>query len=300
MAYRLKGRKPVATELSRIVAKEFDKALEELSGNSVASSGEAVYEARKSVKKIRAVLRLLRTDLGDPYGTQNRRLRNIAHQLAPLRDVDATAEIVKSLRDHYPRLLTRSVFTSVYRGFLARKRRVATRLDASRLLPGVMRNLRRMATSTVRQVRRVADADAVTTGIRRGYRRARNAMGQVHAHPEDVRLHAWRRRVKDHWYHMRLLEDLNGHAHRRARRLKRLERWLGDDHNLVLMRATILNAPTRFGDQRATTLVLGCGVKYQMALRRRALNLGDRLFKDKPRVFHRSIDAWLHKTRARH
>jgi hypothetical protein len=72
MAYRSKRRKPVATELSRIVAKECDNALEELSGKNSTSRDEAVHEARKSVKKIRAVLRLLQKDLGEDYRPKNR------------------------------------------------------------------------------------------------------------------------------------------------------------------------------------------------------------------------------------
>jgi hypothetical protein len=59
-------------------------------------------------------------------------------------------------------------------------------------------------------------------------------MPSIRANSDDARFHTWRRRVKDHWYHMRLLEHLNATAHARARRLTRLEAWLGDDHNLVL------------------------------------------------------------------
>jgi hypothetical protein len=101
------------------------------------------------------------------------------------------------------------------------------------------------------------------SGIVRGYRRARKELACVHATPDDGLFHTWRRRVKDHWYHVRLLEGLNGKAAMRVRNLKRLETWLGDDHNLVLLRATILKRPTRFGDEKGTAVVLGCLEKYQ-------------------------------------
>jgi len=292
MAYRLKGQKPIATELSRIVAREFEKALEELRDHRD-HGGEAVHEARKSVKKIRAVLRLLRKDLGSHYQTENQRLRKIAHELSPLRDVDAATEIVKSVRKRYPDLISRSVFSSARRGFVARKRGAAARADSARLLPRAAHELRQSSTPTVRRIRRVAGHAALITGIRRGYRRAVRAMAEVHAQPEDACFHAWRRRVKDHWYHVRLLEGFHARARHRAQELKRLETWLGDDHNLVLIRQTILNTPERFGDHRATTLVLGCVAKYQTTLRRRALKLGNRLFRPRPGEFRRSIDTWL-------
>jgi hypothetical protein len=49
---------------------------------------------------------------------------------------------------------------------------------------------------------------------------------------------------------------------------------LGDDHNLVLLRTTILDAPGRYGDECATAVVLGCVEKYHATLRRRALKAG--------------------------
>ena len=80
-------------------------------------------------------------------------------------------------------------------------------------------------------------------GAKRGYRRARQEMENVAAEPEDLRFHAWRRRVKDHWYQMRLIEGLNGRAHARVRQLNQLQTWLGDDHNLVVLRDAILGRP---------------------------------------------------------
>jgi CHAD domain-containing protein len=292
VAYQFKGRKAVAKQLARVVAGEFDKALKEVGGSQVVERTEAVHEARKSVKKIRAVVRLLQTDLGKDYRTRNRQLRTIAHQLSSLRDVDATVEMMKAVRDRYPRLVTLSIFAAVQRGLLSRKRGTVSHLHPDHLLHRVAGELRRLAKVTPRRIRRVGGYHSVRSGMLCAYRRARKAMASVNAIPEDVRFHAWRRRVKDHWYHVRLLEGLNTHADARARGLKRLETWLGDDHNLVLLRTTILLAPARFGDEGMTATVLGCIAKHQTMLRRRALKLGGRMFAGKPGEFRRSIDSW--------
>jgi hypothetical protein len=116
-------------------------------------------------------------------------------------------------------------------------------------------------------------------------------MACVRTHPEDARFHTWRRRVKDHLYQMRLLEGLTVHTHVRMRRLKQLDTWLGDDHNLVVLRATLLEAPARFGDERMTAVVLGCVAKYQTTLRRRALRYGRQLFASTPSAFGAQIDT---------
>jgi hypothetical protein len=77
--FRFKGRRAVARQLTRIVAREFDQALKEIGGDQIANHPEAVHDARKSVKKIRAVERLIRRDLEKDYRVQNRELRTIAH-----------------------------------------------------------------------------------------------------------------------------------------------------------------------------------------------------------------------------
>jgi CHAD domain-containing protein len=292
VAYEFKGRKAVGTQLARVVAREFDSALEEVGGSQIVDRTEAVHEARKRVKKIRAVVHLLRRDLGKDYRILNRQLRTIAHQLSSLRDVDAAVEMMQSVRDRYPRLVTPSIFAAVQRGLLARKRGTVEHLHPDHLLPRVARELRRLAKAMPRRIRRVGGYTSVRAGMLRAYRRARNAMAGVNANPDDMRFHRWRRRVKDHWYDVRLFEGLNAHAEARARGLKRLEAWLGEDHNLVLLRATILSAPARFGDERATAIVLGCVTKHHATLRKRALKLGGRMFAGKPGVFRGSIDSW--------
>jgi CHAD domain-containing protein len=293
VAYRLKKGKSASKEVSRVVDREFEKALGEMGGNAESNQAQVVHDARKHIKKIRAVLRMFQKELGRDYVLQNRRLRTAAHQLSSLRDADATVETMKLIRDRYPRLVSASIFAGVQRGLQSRKRATAARVDPEHLLPRVERALEQSAKQTPRRLKRLGGRAAMRAGIIRGYRRARKALACVHATPDDRLFHVWRRRLKDHWYHARLLEGLNGRARIRVRTLKRLETWLGDDHNFVLLRRTILNNPARFGDEKATALVLGCIAKYQASLRRRALKLGDRAFAQKPRLFRKSVERWL-------
>jgi CHAD domain-containing protein len=144
------------------------------------------------------------------------------------------------------------------------------------------------------RLRLAANGRSLRDGVKRGYRRARKAMDEATAvRAEDLRFHTWRRRVKDHWYQMRLVEGVNGKAHRRVRRLKELQDWLGDDHNLVVLRSVILEAPQRFGDTRAVAVLLGCIDEHQAALRRRAVRRGRQLFAKKPGLFRKQISRWF-------
>jgi CHAD domain-containing protein len=285
----MKKRKSTSKELSRIVSREFDKAMKTMR-HPGADLGAAVHETRKHVKKIRAVIRLLEKDLGKNYGDENERLRDVAHQLASLRDVDATAGTMKALADHFPELLRGAISNTVLKKFRSRQRAAASQTG---MLRDAAQLLKKSAARTPGQVADVAGRDAVCDGMVRAYRRARKAMAEVQATPDDSVFHAWRKRVKDHWYHVRLLEGLSASAASRARALRRLEKCLGDDHNLVLLRGTILERPSHFGDEKMMAVVLGCALKYQTTLRRHALKLGQRAFARKPQVFEKTIDGWL-------
>jgi CHAD domain-containing protein len=291
MAFRLKSGKSVAGELSRVVTHEFRAAIQELKTGSGPGARRRVHAARKHVKKMRAVLRLLQKDLGDDYRRFNGPLRRVAHRLSPLRDEDASTEVMKDLHDRYPRIITPSIFRSLDRGLKALKSGTASHAD--RLLAETSRALRKTGTSVPSRIRRVARRRAIGPGVGRAYRRARKEMARVVEQPEDLNFHAWRRRVKDHWYHMRLIEGLHGRVHHRVQLLKHLETWLGDDHNLVVLRNTILEAPTRFGGEGPIAVILGCITKYQAALRRRALKQGRRLFARTPSAFRKQAERWL-------
>jgi len=282
----------VARELTRIAAKELRAARDELRRHSKTEVLPAVHAVRKHVKKTRAILRLFEKDLGQDYQRFTERLRAVGRRLAILRDADAVAETMKRLRDHYPRIISKDLFRSVEKTLRARKGRASSRKRADRLLAESLRTLRQTGTVPSR-IRRVAGARAMRGGAGRGYRRARREMANAVAEPEDVQFHTWRRRVKDHWYHMRLIEGLNGRASGRVRRLEQLQTRLGDDHNLVVLRDAVLKTPSRFGDKRAVAIILGCIAKYQTTLRRRALKEGRRLFSPKPSEFRKQLERWI-------
>src|ERR1700722_922264 len=118
MAYRLKPGKNLGHELSRIIGKELDRAVVAATAPHDAT---AVHEIRKHIKKLRAVLHLLQRSLGSDYRRHNRRLRTIGHQLSNVRDGEAAFEVLRAMRSHDPRLLTRATVKAVRRGLGAEK-----------------------------------------------------------------------------------------------------------------------------------------------------------------------------------
>jgi predicted secreted Zn-dependent protease len=69
MAFRLKPGRSVASEIRRIVLRQIEAATVGLKAIGDPESDEAVHDARRRVKKIRAVIRLVRPAQATRYAT---------------------------------------------------------------------------------------------------------------------------------------------------------------------------------------------------------------------------------------
>lgn len=108
-AYRLKGKEPPTKGIRRIALGRADKAAEELNdarnGSDFAAS---VHAARKDLKKLRGVLRLVRGELGERvYRAENQRYRDAGRRLAQSRDAEVKTETLSALRERFDEELFR-------------------------------------------------------------------------------------------------------------------------------------------------------------------------------------------------
>jgi CHAD domain-containing protein len=126
------------------------------------------------------------------------------------------------------------------------------------------------------------------------YRASRKAMARASESRRSASVHRWRKKLKTLWYQLRLLKPLTPGLAPLVADMKRLETELGEDHNLVLLGATLracrdlrwMRAEVRLVEQLAT--------RMRPPLRTRAFALGHRLHRRKPRAFAR----WLRRAAA--
>lgn len=96
MAYRFKLREELCDGVRRIAAEQLDKALASPHGKS--DRVIWVHETRKSLKRIRSLLRAVRDGLGEPrWRDENAALRLIAGKLSGLRDRDVVRQTMADL-----------------------------------------------------------------------------------------------------------------------------------------------------------------------------------------------------------
>ena len=286
-AFQLGRGEPAGEGLRRIALGRLDHALAEL--REGADRAVAVHEARKDLKKTRAIVRLLRARLGtDLYRRESAAFRDTGRSLSGARDAQVRLDTLDKLvdgggvdSDGVAELRRRlEVARDAAAGGEVPDRRAAAELEQAQV--------------RVREWSVGGDGwDAVEAGLRRSYRRGRARMADAARAPTTDNLHEWRKRVKDLWYHLRILspawppvvEALAEEAHV-------LSEQLGDDHDLAVLAAAARENFDAFADPGDLDALLASVERRRAELQREAFSLGRRLYVDKSDAFVSRLEAW--------
>jgi CHAD domain-containing protein len=138
---------------------------------------------------------------------------------------------------------------------------------------------------------------AIEPGLLRSYSRGLRAFEQAQKDPTAERLHDWRKRAKDYWYHLRLLEPIApGTVEGQAKDAHLLSDLLGDDHDLAVLRETLVELrPALRVDLDAVIALLD---HRRGQLRAQAMLVGERVYAEKPKTFGRRMRAYWKTWRA--
>jgi CHAD domain-containing protein len=282
MPFRIRRKKSVQKSVRRIALEQIDRAIREVLDEEL-NRHEAVHQVRKRCKKLRGLIRLVRPSFKD-YQRENKYFRDAARELSYVRDAQSIIECYDGLMDHFRDQVNLAAFDSIRRQLAERRQEVADdvvglqeRLDE---FLGKMREARQRAGSW-----KIKDKEfsAVAGGLCKTYGRGRNALHAAYAEPSDESFHEFRKRAKYHWYHLRLLRriwrDMLGVQREAADELSDL---LGDDHDLAVLRNTLLAEPECYGSETDVQAFLGLIDRRRMELQSLARPLGERLYAETP------------------
>jgi CHAD domain-containing protein len=281
MGSRLKSGEKVAKGIRKLARKEIDAIIEYLEGRRHGYRGDSVHAARKTLKKVRAVLRLVRDRLSKgAYRRENRGLREVGRALAPQRDAEVLIKTLDKLRrtgDGAARKRTLAKLDLVLQG---RHRRAFESRDHPKTLRPVLKSAQRQAGRWPLGKLNWAD---LCDGLGRTYRRGREAFRDADDARTDENLHEWRKRVKDLSYQLRLVQPVCPKAIAGLeKQIKRLGDRLGEDHDLAMLEAAAKSA--RLEPSEAQSLLRWIGTRRRQ-LQSAAFDLGRLLYKDKPARF---------------
>ncbi|MDQ2712877.1 MAG: CHAD domain-containing protein [Acidobacteriota bacterium] len=290
MAYRLIASESVPEGIQRVVREEIRSATETLRKEAKGQRDEAVHEARKSIKKVRGVLRLVKPQLGQTYRQENTRFRDVGRQLSDLRDAAALLEVFDELTEKFKDVLDSKGLKAVRQGLEQDKREIEQHLNAAKVVQRASAILHSAELRLTKWPLREDGFHALAPGLKQTYRRGRRALKLAKKRETPGAYHDFRKRVKDHWYHVRLLEGVwTGVMEAHEKSLKDLETWLGDDHNLVVLREKLEANPDSYGGEAVVPVFLAVVAEHQNQLRENSISLGERVYTERPSVFVHNI-----------
>ena len=253
----------------------------------------AVHQARKQMKKIRALLRLVRYPIGEEnYREANTYFRDAARLISDARDVAASWETASQLESLLTTPGDRRAVGQLKRHLRAKKAAI-TRYQVHRgsLLSSVQDALED-AERFHRSWTITEDGfSAVAHGIKHVYRQCQKRREAAYKHPTPEAFHEWRKSVKYLRYQVDTLSLLwPGLLGALEKELHQLTDYLGDDHDLVVLQE-MLEATERMPPATARS-VFQVIEEQRASLQQSAKLLSQKLFYRKPKRFVADLAYW--------
>ena len=294
MAYAFDVGETVPEAVQRITNEQVERAvsaLEQASGDDLEA---AVHDCRKRAKKLRGLIRLVRPALGTAYRPANESFRHAGRELSGLRDAHAALTTFDTLVAASPDLLPERGVGGVRAG-LASLTESATQDDQqvrTERAVDLFQAGRRHVARTKLDAKGWA---AIGPGVERTYRAGRRARAEARRDTDPTVMHEWRKRAKDAWYHVRLLQDAAPSVLEPLEdRFHDLSDALGDAHDLVVISDRLHASPDDFGGKAQVRAVCELADTKHAKLERRALRLGARLYAERPGRYADRIGAYWH------
>jgi CHAD domain-containing protein len=321
--FGLNADEPLGEGLRRIALVQLDIAIDALAGATGGSAEEQVHEARKALKRLRALLRLLEDELGArSYERDSALVAEAGRGVAKARDAAVLLRTLDSLIERQPNKLGGRAGVRRLRARLADERdREARRALADSERGRAIEDLLALRARAAAWAPAPNQIEALEPALERiysqGRKRMRRAARASGARSRGRKLHEWRKRVKDLRYAAEML-DRDGAAKRAGARRKRgarkraraqaafpakvarradeLGELLGAEHDLAVLAERVRGGsqrPSPSGElgRRSRRALLRAIARRRRRMRARALRDGARLYSSAPKPFVRQMRA---------
>lgn len=298
---RAPGTKRLELDPGLPLAHGLEKAMEgviryaqEWAAKADAEPEPAVHNFRKSIRRARALLKLMRNQLGRPsYEELVEDLRGAMRETSAARDADVMVSLVAA----YPRKPKTAAALDALQALLEEQRRaVHSKGRLARALAEGARSLEEIPPRFGQLLPEGLHRGGLFASLEAGHRRARKAYRTAQGGESDDDFHDWRKRVKELRYQLELLLPLTGKT-KEHERLALLAEELGAITDLVVMRDCVLAHRERLEETQPEPLLKKLEKKIDKQQRLRYAEAED-LFGLKPRVFARRVLAGVERASA--
>jgi CHAD domain-containing protein len=289
----LRAGEPLQAGLVRVADGLIQNGLDRMRCSS-SGCAEDVHSVRVTIKRLRAILRLIRPAIPKTvFDREDGRLRKAARRLSLVRDSDVAKRTLASLR--FSKGRERDAMAAARKGLNHDGERGAEISKATSQieldLKQTRRNLHRIQISG-------DEWNTIEPGLREVYRQCRKRMERALGNGDDEAFHKWRIRVKNLYYGLQMLQQVwPKRLDKMVAGLKQLQEEIGADHDLVVLKRSMHKTPDAFGSAETVERVADSLDHKSKRLRRMTEQLGRQIFDKTPRGFVRELSQHWNKWR---
>ena len=274
----------VSAGLRRIVDELITSAIECIRQPST-DREEDLHQVRLAIKKLRAILRLLRPLVSKTFfKRENARLRSAARRLARLRDFAVARRTLEQVTDKLASHSQDAAVQEVFESFLAQTP-ASSRYDEDR--ETALQLAARALTQTRRAFRALPLPDrgwkTIEPGLKKLYRQNRMWMKCALSSDKDEDFHEWRKHVKYYFYLLKMLTPMwPSRLGKTVKHLDCLQDKLGKDHDLVVLKSFLVKHLSNPKKRTPVGQIIQYLEKRSAKFRKQSVALGKILFDGKP------------------
>ena len=254
-----------------------------------AGGGQGVHGARRGVKRLRSLLRLVAPAIGKTaVKTADQHLKAAAGLLAGARRGEAL--LLAASRLHTGELTQQCLASAIAEHSLAYLDKTAQTTAAKLTLEHIAKVRRKINGWHLPD----DGADFYLTGLKRSYGKARKGLARALDNGDPKALHDARKHVIHCLHHIELLQELWPEIEAaRLQRFNGLREALGDFNDLAELRGIVL--PGIFPGAACQARIVSAMSEREAALLKKARKISKRIFARKPGAFARRIGAMWEK-----
>lgn len=276
----------LARQIQELALRQLDLALEQVT-KPARNYDEAIHETRRCLKRVRAILRLVREELSETtFDRDNFYLRDVGRRLAALRDAAVVLETFDDLKNRHTTQFSR-------RSWRELKKELCAQRPSTQSLPKTMAaiaNRLRTARRRVGNWEMDFDEEAVLRkGIAKIYKKGSRVMKEALDAPTAENFHEWRKQVNHLRHQLQILQHLNiGDVKEPLQKFKALARTLGLNNDLAVLSQQFHHSRPKAGDPIRESLQELIRA-HSSDLKSEAAHLGQQLYKRKTKDFIKFI-----------
>jgi len=293
MSYQITKNEPIETSLKNILVSGIKDAASVLS-LSQGLHREQFKQARKSLKKARAVLFLLRGSISDEkFAKEEKSLRSLSRTFRDVRDAHVTEEVFQKLLDDHQKSFKLEEIHEIKLFLVEESKRTVEKVFKQEKKLREAIELLQAAMERIPEIKVKGDVwESIDESLRSIYHECLELNHYCQETDDEEMFIEWRKAVK--FLRVELdffLAGLSPETKKWNRSLHELSDVLGEFQDLTMIQEQLDENRKEIKNKKALELILSLIKEKKKALRKNARLIGKEVFSEKPKSFMKEFSS---------